>query len=178
MAKKIQTPEAVETKAAPWEIIRDLIENGGATKEQLMEACGFTKESQLIPQISRLRIQAEGRGDKYPWKKGDVYVFLNQAEYDEARAPKERAARQTLTPEQAFEQANKRLTHAVKVQAAARDRAAKSPSATNTTRAAIADLNVQLCNEIMAEVQAGNFSSVKPSRAQKAEGAADGQDMI
>lgn len=135
------------------DLIAELIEAGGATKEALMEAADVNSAG-LASQFTYLRLTG-----KYPVK-GDngIFKFVTEAEWDEmksAAANRTSATKAKKSPEERKEALDKRIAKLQEACAKREEAAAKNPSAINKLRLQKAVIEIDIANFEMDALAAG-----------------------
>ncbi len=126
-----------------------LINEGGQTKESLMEALGINDKS-LASLFSQLRLMGQ-----YNLKNEDGTFRLGSAEeYEAARAPKG-TKKETIakTPEEAVALATKRETRAASASTTAKKRYEADTSRKNELKMIMADCELELSSILLGEAE-------------------------
>lgn len=122
-----------------------LINQGGATKESLCEACKFNDKS-LASVFAQLRLMG-----KFNMKNEDgTYSLVDEATWEAARATPTKAPK---TPKEAYDAAVKREGRAATAQANAEKRYNADPSRENELRLTIANAELELSGILMGQAE-------------------------
>ncbi len=134
------------------DLIAELIEAGGATKESLMEAVEVNSAG-LSSQFTYLRLTG-----KYPVKSSDgIFSFASKEEWDEMKAnavANRGSAAAKKSPEERLEALEKRQAKLQEAFSKKDDAYAKDASTINGLRLTKATAEVDICNYELEQVKA------------------------